>query len=155
MTHSGLRSLTWLFEERASTPRLTRLLVSLVIPVGILSTFASCANKETPSTVAAKSIAPIEIAVVPAEARQVARSLRATGSLAPDDLADIAPQIAEKIIAIPVALGQFVEKGAVLIQLDRVNMELRLRQVKAAEEQAQAALLQAESRLGLTAGAAF
>src|SRR5882757_4435906 len=155
MPRNALRSTTWLFEERALPPRLTRPLVPLVITVAILSTFASCANKETPSRTAAKALAPVEIAVAPAAARQLARSLRATGSFAPDDLADIAPQIAEKIIAIPVVVGQFVEKGAVLVQLDRANMELRLRQVKAAEEQSQAALLQAESRLGLTAGSVF
>ena len=127
---------------------------AILVALGSLTVFTSC-KKEIPVGAASKTIAPIEVTVASAEGRDVPRSLRATGNFAADESADIAPQVAEKVIAVPVAVGQFVEKGAVLVQLDRGNLDLRLRQAKAAEDQAQAGLLQAESRLGLTEGRAF
>jgi RND family efflux transporter MFP subunit len=92
---------------------------------------------------------------VAAESRDVARTLRATGSLVAQDSADLAPLVSERVVAIPVAVGQHVNKGDILLQLNRTNFELRLRQAQSAEQQAQASVLQAESRLGLTAGAEF
>ena len=47
-----------------------------------------------------------------------------------EDSADIFPRVGERILAIPVEVGQYVEQGAVLVQLDRTGLELRLRQAR-------------------------
>jgi RND family efflux transporter MFP subunit len=98
---------------------------------------------------------PIEIGVASAEPRDVARFLRATGTLISRESADITARVGERVVDIPIAVGQRVEKGAVLVNLDKTNLELRLRQAKAAEDQSRSSVLQAESRLGITGGTEF
>jgi multidrug efflux pump subunit AcrA (membrane-fusion protein) len=115
---------------------------------------SSCAKPAATTTGAAK-LKAIEIGVASAESRDVARSIRANGTLVSLDSADITPQVSERIVSIPVKVGQHVEKGEVLLQLETANLELRLKQAQAAEQQSRSSVLQAESRLGLTDATAF
>jgi HlyD family secretion protein len=114
--------------------------------------FGACAKKmPTP----ARILDPVSISVSRVLLQPAPRYLRATGSFAADQLTDVSPQVSETVSSVPVRVGMFVQKGDVLAQLDRSNLTLRFGQAKAAEEQAEAALLQAQSRLGLTPGGTF
>jgi multidrug efflux pump subunit AcrA (membrane-fusion protein) len=114
--------------------------------------FGACAKKmPTP----ARILDPVSISVSRVLLQPAPRYLRATGSFAADQLTDVSPQVSETVSSVPVRVGMYVQKGDVLAQLDRSNLTLRFGQAKAAEEQAEAALLQAQSRLGLTPGGTF
>src|SRR4051794_12554812 len=64
---------------------------------------------------------PIEIGAASAEPRDIARFLRATGTLIARESADITARVGERVVDIPIAVGQRVERGAVLVVLDKTN----------------------------------
>jgi RND family efflux transporter MFP subunit len=76
-------------------------------------------------------------------------TIEVTGTFVADESSDVAPEIDGQVASTPVDVGAFVRKGAVLVQLNPRDAELRLQQARAAEEQAAAALRQAQARVGL------
>jgi multidrug efflux pump subunit AcrA (membrane-fusion protein) len=92
---------------------------------------------------------------VTAISRQLPRFFDATGSLAADEQADVAPSVAGKVVAIGVDLGSYVKQGVVLVRLDDRDARIRLQQAEAQVAQARSAARQAEARIGLRAGQAF
>lgn len=84
--------------------------------------------------------------MAPAEARTIDRNIPALGSLAAWDWATLSTKVAGRLDAIEVDRGTPVARGQVLARIEPRDYELRL-------DQAEAALQQAEARLGLTAGA--
>lgn len=133
---------------------ITRL--GLVCSGGLLIVLGGCSVKPVSATSGKPHAAQaVETSLAEARVRQVPRTLNANGSLVAGASADIMPQVAERIQAVLVRVGQPVSQGTALVTLDRGNLELRLEQAKAAAGQARAALLQAESRAGVSGGAHF
>jgi RND family efflux transporter MFP subunit len=75
--------------------------------------------------------------------------VEATGSFQADESSDVAPQSSGRVMATPVDVGQHVAKGAVLVKIEDVDAKLRLDEVRAAEERAEANLKLAESQNAL------
>jgi len=100
------------------------------------------ADAETPAK-SAVSAAP-----VPAVEQPITRFIRATGSLTAEDHADVAAEIAGRIVATPVERGTAVNEGTVLVRLSPAEAE-----AQAKEAEANAAQL--EARLGITPGGTF
>ncbi len=97
------------------------------------------------------------VAVETAEAlaRDVPVYIEATGSFVADEFSDVAPLSPGRVVETPVDVGAFVEKGQVIARLDESDAQLRLQQARASAAQSEAAVRQAEARIGLYGGASF
>ena len=93
---------------------------------------------------------PPAVAVAPVAAveKPIARYIRVTGTLMAEEQADVAAEIAGRVISTPIERGTPVTQGAELIRLSATETDA---QVKEAEANA----AQIEARLGLTAGSPF
>ena len=132
---------------------LRRALVSAILAVPIVFSIA-CGG---PHTTEAKNPAPdapaggaaFTVAVVPAENRSVEASVQVTGSFVAKETSDVAPETGGRVIQTPVDVGDFVKRGQVIARLEDRDAKLRLDQAAAAEQQSEASLRQAQSRIGL------
>lgn len=99
--------------------------------------------------------APVQTTVAKTEARNVPAFIQATGSLIADEVSNVAPKVAGKVVNVSVNVGQFVAQGAEVAKLDDRNGRLDLAAAEASVKQAQAAVRQAEAKLGLLPNAEF
>lgn len=127
-----------------------RLLSPAFFIVATLAAFAAgCgtgARGESAST-AAKDPA-VRVTSVAAVEQPISRFLRVTGTLAPQEDAEVAAEIQGRVIATPVERGTRVAEGADLIRIAPAEAT-----AQAVEAEANAA--QIEGRLGLSGGGAF
>ena len=129
---------------------MNRLVVS-----GILTFTLAAAMGSGCSTATGKSAdqpaadrAPIAATPVAAVEQPIARFIRATGTLMAEDQADVAAEIAGRVVATPVERGTLVNADDHLIRIAAAEVE-----AQAHEAQANAA--QIEARLGLAGGKEF
>ena len=108
------------------------------------------ANKEEGSKSAA-----IAVTVGKSESREVASTIKATGSLIADETSDIAPKTAGKISNVMVNVGQYVSQGSVVAKIDDRDARNQLAKANASVKQTTAAVRQAEARLGLSPNGNF
>lgn len=128
------------------------LAVSVVVLPALF--FIGCGG---PKTTEAKNSGPdpaapagtMTVTVVPAENRAVEASVQVTGSFVAKETSDVAPETGGRVIQTPVDVGDFVQQGQVIARLEDRDAKLRLDQAAAAEQQAEAGLRQAQSRIGL------
>jgi multidrug efflux pump subunit AcrA (membrane-fusion protein) len=99
--------------------------------------------------------AAVDVTTVPAITRELPRFFEATGSFAADEQTDVAPSISGKVVAIGVELGSYVKRGQMIVRLDDNDSRIRLDQTVAQVQQAQAAVRQAEAKIGLRSGQNF
>ena len=92
--------------------------------------------------------APVAVAASAAVEQPITRFIRATGSLTAEEQADVAAEIAGRIVATPVERGSSVSDGTVLVRISPTEADA---QVKEAEANA----AQIEARLGMTPGTTF
>jgi RND family efflux transporter MFP subunit len=85
----------------------------------------------------------VSAVVVPVEPREVRRNIEAVGSLYPYEEVTVSAEVAGKVEQVFVDVGDRVESGQTLVQVAPVELEL-------ARERQRAALLQAQSQLGLS-----
>lgn len=143
--------------------RKTLTTLSLVFALGALSLLAlACGSKATTTTtttkdanVAENASAAVDVTTAKAITRDLPRYFEATGSFAPDEQTDVAPAVGGKVIALGVDLGSFVQKGAMLVRLDDRDARIRLEQAAAQVAQNEAAVRQAEEKIGLRHGQTF
>lgn len=90
-----------------------------------------------------------------AESRNIPAVIAATGSLIASETSDIAPKVAGKVINVTVDVGDYVGQGTVVAKLDERDAQLQLAQATANVAQSQAAVRQAEARLGLSQNGTF
>ena len=93
-----------------------------------------------------------EVATAKSVVRHVAAAFDETGTFVAEELSDIAPPVAGRILRTPVDVGAFVKQGQVICELDHRDAELKLQQVRAQLAEAQAAVRQAQMRIGLDSG---
>jgi multidrug efflux pump subunit AcrA (membrane-fusion protein) len=99
------------------------------------------------------AVVPITVGL--SESRAVAASIQATGSVVADETTNVAPKTAGRISNISVNVGQFISAGSVMARIDDRDAQLQLASAQAGVKKAQAAVLQAEARLGLTSSSRF
>jgi RND family efflux transporter MFP subunit len=125
---------------------------------GLLLACGGCgsASKNIPLTEASTGPAKmLKVATVRAVTRQVSSSVQVTGSFLAEESSDVAPPAAGRVIETPVDVGAFVQEGQILAKLEDRDAQLRLQAALASEQQAEASLHQAESRIGLAQGGKF
>ena len=123
----------------------------LIAPALILAALGASAcgasdakAKEAPATAApSQSVSPVAAVVQP-----IARFIRATGSLTAEEQADVAAEIAGRVVAAPIERGSAVVEGAELVRISPTEAEASLKE-------AEANAAQLEARLGITGGATF
>jgi multidrug efflux pump subunit AcrA (membrane-fusion protein) len=132
-------------------------LISILILAVLLGACgAKSAGERGSNANAATSNEPtIPITVGKSEGRQVASTISATGSLIANETSDVAPKVAGKVANVYANVGQFVGQGATLAKLDDSDALQRLTAARAGVAQAQAAVRQAEARLGLGVNGKF
>lgn len=119
----------------------------LIAFTAALASACSTANGKSPDQPPAQP-APVTVTPVAAVEQPIARFIRATGTLMAEDQADVAAEIAGRVVATPVERGTPVALGDVLIRLSGAEAE-----AQANEAEANAA--QIEARLGLKSGTEF
>jgi RND family efflux transporter MFP subunit len=120
---------------------------------GLLAACACSGRK--PVEAAAQTQKRIPVTTALAAVREVPAALEETGTFVADESSDIAPPVAGRVVATPVNVGDFVKQGQVVCELDHRDAQLKLDQARALLEQAEFALRQAQSRLGLNGEAPF
>lgn len=116
---------------------------AIIIPALFVVLLAGCGQKKAdPSKMVKRAPDPIAVRVAKSEARTVERSVMATGSLLADETVTVSSEVAGRVTRILVDFGQSVKQGAVIAQLDPVELNLQL-------ERSRAGVAQALARLGL------
>ena len=127
---------------------MSRLVVSGSVSLVVAFLAAGCGGpgRSVTPPAQAKVAAPVAIAAVAAAEQPLSRFIRASGSLNPEEHAEVAAEVAGRVVATPIERGSRVAEGAVLIRISPVEAE-----AQAKEAEANAA--QIEARLGLVTGA--
>jgi len=123
----------------------------LLAPALILAALsaAACGSGDAKAKEAAANAAPaVSVASVAAVEQPIVRFIRATGSLTAEEQADVAAEVAGRVIAAPIERGTAVAEGAELVRLSPTETEASLKE-------AEANAAQQEARLGISGGAAF
>ncbi len=124
-----------------------------------LAWLAGCRNSGNSTAQASGSDAApprtTSVAAVEALTRQVSAAVPVTGSFVSKESSDVAPETAGRIVETPVNVGDYVKQGEVIARLEDRDAQLRLEQAQASEQQGEAALRQAQSRIGLGQGQQF
>lgn len=120
-------------------------LVIIALSVG----FAACTGSRAESKNTNADTAPtvVSATIAPAVQRDLPKYFEATGSLAGDLQTDVAPLVGGKVVAVNFDVGSYVNKGAVLVQLDDRDARIRLEQAQAQVAQAQSQVNQARANV--------
>ena len=134
--------------------KLALLIVLLAVVVGVMeSCGGSKANVRKEEATATPKV--VDVTTAAAIRRDLPGFVEATGSLAGDEQTDVAPQTAGKVVEVGVDIGSAVRRGQMLVKLDDTELKLRVNQAQAQNEQAKAAVRQAEEKIGLRSGQSF
>jgi len=132
----------------------------MIRPVTVLSLSAllvastcllpACTSADGKAAAASQTSQPASVAVAatPAAEEPITRVIRATGSLTAEEQADVAAEVAGRIVATPVERGTAVGAGAVLVRISATEAD-------AQAQEAEANAAQIEARLGITPGHPF
>jgi len=80
------------------------------------------------------------ILTAPVEPRNIALTIEATGTVEPIDLVEVKSKAGGQIVRMPVEIGSFVQKGALLAQIDPRDVQNQYSQALAALKAAQASV---------------
>jgi len=112
---------------------------------------AGCGGAASPeartATAPAGDVPAVTVTTSVAVERQISRYVAVTGTLAAQEQADVASEIAGRVVSTPVERGTRVTAGSVLVQIAETE-------VRAQAEEAGANTAQLEARLGLSGGSA-
>src|SRR5688500_10756968 len=113
-----------------------------VIPlIGLL--LAGCSREQDKAEASsAKTVEPLAVQTMAAQARNIDKTISVTGALHPDETVSVSSEVPGRVTAVHVDFGQSVRKGQVVAELDKQELSLAL-------ERSRAALAQALARLGL------
>lgn len=120
----------------------------LVVPVLLAAALASACSRGAAAPAPGKEATAVSVKVTPVVERPIARFIRVTGSLMAEEQAEVAAEVAGRIVATPVERGSKVGSGSPLVQIAANDP-----QAQVAEAQANAG--QIEAALGIAGGQAF
>lgn len=120
--------------------------LSFLLVVALVT--AACGKEERSTVAAASAPETIAVTTAPVVERSVTRFIRVSGTLAAQEEAEVAAEVAGRVVATPIERGSRVARGAMLIQIADAD-------VVAQAHEADANAKQIEARLGTSSGAAF
>jgi RND family efflux transporter MFP subunit len=109
---------------------------------------AGCATSEQETVAAAGSPEAIAVTIAAVQQRSVTRYIRVSGTLAAQEEAEVAAEIAGRVVATPIERGSRVASGTTLIQIADAEVVAQARE-------ADANAAQIEARLGTSVDGAF
>lgn len=121
---------------------------ALLLAGAALTGACSTADGKAADTAPAATATAVSVSATAAAEQPITRFIRATGSLTAEEQADVAAEIAGRIVATPVERGTAVGEGAVLVRVSPAEAD-----AQAKEAEANAA--QIEARLGMAEGRSF
>jgi membrane fusion protein (multidrug efflux system) len=122
--------------------------VSHLVLIAAAVATAACRADATGESAAAADVAAVAVSTVAVEATPIARYIRVSGTLAAEESAEVAAEIAGRVVATPVERGSRVASGGELVRISAAEVEAQARE-------AQANAAQIEARLGIAGGKAF
>ena len=125
----------------------TRPLLAVLLAGVVAWPACSAADGKSPEPDAAATSA-VPVSAAAAVEQPLTRFIRATGSLTAEERADVAAEIAGRVIATPVERGTPVDEGSVLVRISPTEAEAQARE-------AEANAAQIEARLGMVGGGDF
>lgn len=143
------------FSEIIHRSHVISCLLIVVIATGNACSSSAESKTNNQETEQEKAQTPIAVSTAKAVTREVPSYVQATGSLAAEEISDIAPKTAGQVILTPVNVGAFVKQGDVIARLDDKNARLQVQQLEANVRQTQAGVSQAQARLGLASSGSF
>lgn len=120
----------------------------LAIPLLAVCLLSGCRASARPSadaTEPAGTPAPIDVSAIKATEQPLVRHLQVSGTLTADEQAQVAAEIAGRVVATPVERGSRIASGAMLVRVAATEAE-------AQADEAQANAAQIEARLALGTG---
>src|SRR6478736_3322257 len=134
-----------------SAPRIKPLMpLALAVLVLFLCSCGGTKTEETAKANETKTTPQIgAVTTVRPTIQLVSAAVQATGSFAAQESSNVAPETPGVLVATLVDVGDFVKEGQIIARLDDRDAKLRLDQVLAAQQQAEAAVRQAQSKIGL------
>lgn len=132
-----------------------RLTLPQIVVAGSILLLTACGRQSGAPPDKAPITQPVQVSVSTAISRHASVTIQATGSFVAVESSDVAPQTSGFVVATPIDAGAFVQQGAVIAKLDERDAKLRLQQARASEQQGEAAVRQARSRIGLSPGTNF
>lgn len=120
----------------------------LVVPVVLAAALASACSRGAAAPAPAAEPTALSVKVTPVVERPIARFIRVTGTLMAEEQAEVAAEVAGRIVATPVERGSKVGSGSPLVQIAANDT-----QAQVTEAQANAA--QIEAGLGMANGQPF
>ncbi|MEQ1897322.1 MAG: efflux RND transporter periplasmic adaptor subunit [Vicinamibacterales bacterium] len=120
---------------------------ALVLLSGCGTPASTPESKAAPAAAPASAGTPVDVQTAEAEQRQVSLVVRATGTFIPDESSDVTPQVAGTIVQTMAQVGDVVKAGAVIVKLDDRDARIRLNQVQASLQQAEAEAARARQEL--------
>src|SRR5262245_33203025 len=116
--------------------------ITLAGLAGFIALSVACSAADGKTTEATSAPPAVAVSPVASVERPIARFIRATGSLAAEDQAEVAAEIAGRVVSTPIERGTPVRMGTELVRVSPAETEA---QVKEAEANA----AQIEARLGI------
>ena len=120
----------------------------LLSTLALLATGCGAGANPEARTAGAADVPAVAVTTAVAIERPVSRFVAVTGTLAAQEQADVASEIAGRIVSTPVERGTLVSAGAALVQIAETE-------VRAQADEAGANAAQIEARLGLAGSGAF
>ncbi|GED72259.1 RND transporter [Brevibacillus reuszeri] len=117
----------------------------VILALLAITLVAGCSSPQaaTPPTENVETVTPVQVETV--KTGSVSSEAGISAKLAPSEEVQVAPKMGGKITALPVKLGQYVEKGQLLFKLDETELQNSVRQAEAGLRVAQANLNQTGS----------
>ncbi len=127
-------------------------LLLALLPVLLLgASLSACTGRAADTAAAAEGETgpkPVDVTTAAAKEQPIERFITVTGTLNAQEEADVAAEVAGRVVATPVERGSQVGNGAVLIRIADVEVSAQVRE-------AEANAAQIEARLGMAGGAPF
>ena len=115
----------------------------------VVAAFAAAGcGADAGTTAATAEAVAVTVSTAAAVEEPVTRFIRVSGTLTPQEDAEVAAEIAGRIVATPVERGSLVRDNGALVQIAATEVEAQARE-------AQSNVAQIEARLGIAGGAAF
>lgn len=118
------------------------LLATLVLL--IVLTFSACSSQDDEGEAAEKAV-PVDVLTV--TQRPLSRYITFTAQTEPKEQVQLMAEVAGQVTSVPVSVGQWVEAGTVVVQLDASTLNQQVVQAQGAVHQAQAGLEDAQAAL--------
>jgi RND family efflux transporter MFP subunit len=119
-----------------------------IVAFGLALLALGCGGDRDAASAAAGEPEAIAVTGVAAEERLLARFIRVSGTLAAQEEAEVAAEVAGRVVATPIERGSRVTRGGTLIQIADSEVSSQARE-------ADANAAQIEARLGMATGAPF